>query len=54
MQFAYFNGIAGDVTTPWVDRNVVPYYKGTWASIRRVGAIADFKATVSFKQRRYA
>src|SRR6202521_1144348 len=54
MQFAYFNGIAGDVTTPWVDRNVVPYYKGTWASIRRVGPVADFKTTVSFKQRRFA
>ena len=54
MQFAYFNGIAGDVTTPWVDRNVVPYYKGTWASIRRVGSVADFKNTVSYKQRRYS
>ncbi len=54
MQFAYFNGIAGDVTTPWVDRNVVPYYKGTWASVRRVGSVADFKNTVSFKSRRFA
>ena len=54
MQFGYFNGIAGDVTTPWTDRNVVPYYKGTWASIRRVGPVADFKNTVTFKQRRFA
>ena len=54
MQFAYFNGIAGDVTTPWTDRNVIPYYKGTWASIRRVGSVADFKASVSFKSRRWA
>ena len=54
MQFGYFNGIAGDVTTPWTDRNVVPYYKGTWASIRRVGSVADFKAGVSFKSRRWA
>ena len=29
MMFGYFNGIAGNVTTDWVDRNVVPYYKGT-------------------------
>ena len=54
MQFGYWNGIAGNVVTPWTDRNVIPYYKGTWASMRRVGTVADFKDTVSFKQRRYA
>jgi arsenite oxidase large subunit len=54
MQFGYFNGIAGDVTTPWVDRNVIPYYKGTWASLRRVGSAEEFKKTVTFKQRRWA
>jgi arsenite oxidase large subunit len=54
MQFSYFNGIAGDVTTPWTDRNVVPYYKGMWASVRRVGSLDEFKQTVSFKGRRYA
>ena len=54
MQFGYFNGMAGDVVTPWTDRNIIPYYKGTWASIRRVGTVADFKGTVSFKQRRFA
>ena len=54
MQFGYWNGIAGDVTTPWTDRNVIPYYKGTWASVRRVGTVSDFKDTVSFKQRRFA
>ncbi len=53
MQFGYFNGIAGDVTTPWTDRNVIPYYKGTWGTVRRVGSVADFKNTVSFKDRRY-
>ena len=52
MLFAYFNGIAGDVTTPWTDRNVVPYYKGTWASLRRVGSVEEYQATVSFKRRR--
>ena len=54
MQFGYFNGIAGDVMTPWTDRNVMPYYKGTWASMRRVGTVADFKDTVSFKERRWS
>ncbi len=37
MVFGQPNGIAGDVTTEWTDRNVMPYYRGTWASIRRVG-----------------
>jgi arsenite oxidase large subunit len=53
MQFGYFNGVMGDVTTTWTDRNVVPYYKGTWASIRRIGAVEDFKETVTFKRRRF-
>ncbi|MET3375450.1 arsenite oxidase large subunit [Variovorax boronicumulans] len=54
MLFGYFNGIAGNLTTDWTDRNIIPYYKGAWASIRRVGTLADYKATVSFKDRHYA
>ncbi|QQV57520.1 arsenate reductase (azurin) large subunit (plasmid) [Ralstonia syzygii subsp. celebesensis] len=53
MQFGHFNGVMGNVTTPWTDRNVVPYYKGTWANLRRVGTVQDFKETVSFKKRRF-
>jgi arsenite oxidase large subunit len=53
MLFGYIRGVAGDVTSPWVDRNVVPYYKGTWASIKRVGSVEDWKQTISFKDRRY-
>jgi arsenite oxidase large subunit len=53
MQFGYWNGIAGDVVTPWTDRNVIPHYKETWAGVRRVGTVADFKEAVSFKQRRW-
>jgi arsenite oxidase large subunit len=53
MLFGYFNGVQGDVTTEWVDRNVIPYYKGTWANIRRVGSNADYKKNVSFKRRRF-
>ncbi len=53
MLFGYFNGIQNDVTTEWVDRNVIPYYKGTWANIRRVGSNADYKKNVSFKRRRF-
>jgi arsenite oxidase large subunit len=53
MQFGYLNGIVGDVTTPWTDRNIVPYYKGTWANLRRVGSMEEYKRSVSFKNRRY-
>jgi arsenite oxidase large subunit len=52
MLFGYFNGVAGDVVTDWTDRNIVPYYKGTWADVRRVGTLEEFKRTVSFKNRR--
>ncbi|MBA2672377.1 arsenate reductase (azurin) large subunit [Ramlibacter sp.] len=54
MLFGYFRGVAGNVTTPWVDRNVVPYYKGTWASIRRVGSMEEWKQHVSLKERRFS
>ena len=54
MLFGYIRGVAGDVTSPWVDRNVVPYYKGTWASIKRVGSVDDWKQSISFKERRFA
>jgi arsenite oxidase large subunit len=53
MQFGHFNGVMGDLTTAWVDRNVVPYYKGTWADIRRIGTVDEFKETISFKSRRF-
>ena len=54
MLFGYIKGVHGHVVTSWVDRNVVPYYKGTWGSIRRVGSVDEYKATVSLKDRRYA
>ena len=54
MLFGYIKGVAGDVTTAWTDRNVIPYYKGTWASIKRVGGIEDYQRTVSFKNRHFA
>jgi arsenite oxidase large subunit len=54
MQFGWYNGIVGDVVTEWTDRNIIPYYKGTWADIRRVGSEEAYKKTVSFKRRRFA
>lgn len=53
MVFGYFNGIQDDVTTTWADRHIIPYYKGTWGNIRRVGTMEDYKRTVSFKNRRF-
>ena len=53
MQFGHYNGVQGDVTTEAVDRNVIPYYKGTWADVRRVGTLEEFKRTVSYKNRHY-
>ena len=52
MQFGHYNGVQGDVTTEAVDRNVIPYYKGTWANLRKVTK-GEYKSTVSFKSRRY-
>lgn len=54
MVFGYFNGSVGDVVTDWTDQNVLPYYKGTWADIRKVTSMADYKKTISFKSRRYS
>ena len=54
MLFAYFNGIQGDVTSEWTDRNIIPYYKGSWANIKRVGSMEEYKRTVSFKNRSFA
>jgi arsenite oxidase large subunit len=53
MMFGYDNGVVGDVVTPWTDRNLIPYYKGTWADMRKVGTMRDYKRTVSFKRRRF-
>ena len=53
MMFGHFNGVMGEVTTDAVDRNLVPYYKGTWADIRRTGTLEEYKRTVSFKSRRF-
>lgn len=52
MQFGYDNGVQGDVTTNWTDRNIIPYYKGTWADIRRVGVDASATTRISLKSRR--
>lgn len=54
MLFGYIKGVHGDVVTSWVDRNVVPYYKGTWGSIKRVCSVDNWRESISFKDRRFA
>jgi arsenite oxidase large subunit len=53
MQFGWYNGIVGDTVTNWTDRNIIPYYKGTWADIRRIGGGEQYRKIASFKSRRY-
>lgn len=54
MMFGYPNGVQGDIVSEWTDRNHIPYYKGSWASIRRIGANPAYLREVSFKRRRYS
>jgi arsenite oxidase large subunit len=54
MLYGYYNGIQGDVTSEWTDRNIIPYYKGSWANIKRIGPMEEYKRTVSFKNRSFA
>jgi arsenite oxidase large subunit len=53
MLFGQARGIAGDLTSDWTDRNVVPYYKGAWASLQRIGSIDEYQLHTSFKRRAY-
>lgn len=52
--FGQAKATAGDLISDWTDRNVIPYYKGAWASIRRVGSIGDYRQQASFKRRSFA
>lgn len=54
MMFGYPNGVQGDTVSEWTDRNIIPYYKGAWADIRKVGESEAYKRSVSFKSRRYS
>lgn len=53
MQFGHYNGVQDNVVTDWTDRNVIPYYKGSWGDIKRVGSIEDYSREITFKSRRY-
>ncbi len=53
MMFGWSNGVAGDLTTEWTDENYLPYYKGAWVDMRRIGSLADYRRNISFKSRRF-
>jgi arsenite oxidase large subunit len=49
MLFGQPRGAAGDLVSDHVDpATTIPYYKGAWADIRRIGPQPDIVDTVSF------
>jgi len=53
MVFGAPKGVQGSVTTTALDEHFLPYYKGSWGNIRRVGSMPDWQRTVSTKSRMY-
>lgn len=50
MLFGQPRGAAGDLVSDHVDpATTIPYYKGVWADIRRIGPVPELSRTVSFK-----
>jgi len=49
MLFGQPRGVMGNLVTDHVDpTTTIPYYKGTWAAIRRIGSRPEIQRTVSF------
>ena len=53
MVFGAPKGVQGSVTSTAMDVHFLPYYKGSWADIRRIGSMPDWQRTVSTKSRLY-
>jgi arsenite oxidase large subunit len=48
MLFANPRGVMGSLTTEYVDpTTTIPYYKGTWAAMRKVGEQPDMARWVT-------
>ena len=54
MVFGAPKGVQGSVTSTAMDAHFLPYYKGSWGNIRRIGSMPDWQRTVSTKSRLYA
>ena len=49
MLFGQPRGATGDLVSDHVDpATTIPYYKGVWAAIRRIGPQPEIQRTVSF------
>ena len=49
MMFGHPRGSVGDLISDHVDpKTTIPYYKGVWADIRRIGPKPDFAKDLSF------
>ncbi len=55
MLFGQPRGAAGDLISDHVDPDTtIPWYKGVWADIRRIGPVPELSNTVSFKPQNVA
>ncbi len=55
MLFGQPRGAAGDLVSDHVDPDTtIPWYKGVWADIRRIGPVPELSRTVSFKPTNFA
>ena len=55
MIFGQPRGAAGDLISDHVDpATTIPWYKGVWADIRRIGPVPEVSATVTFKPQNVA
>jgi arsenite oxidase large subunit len=55
MLFGQPRGAAGDLVSDHVDPDTtIPWYKGVWADIRRIGPVPELSRTVSFKPQNVA
>lgn len=53
--FGQPRGAAGDLVSDHVDPDTtIPWYKGVWADVRRIGSVPDLTQTVSFKPQNFA
>ena len=53
MVFVHYNGNVGNLVTPWTDQNMLPWYKGTWATVKLVSRHTNLAENISFKARGY-
>lgn len=53
MLFAYPTGVQGNVVSKGVNEFVIPNYKQTWGSIRKIADAPEVTKRLSFKSQEY-